>query len=183
MKKITAVVLALALAFGTMFSLAVSANAASISKNKHIATDVMGGQTIYITTNTGWNTELFGNTFRTKVQISLGDDYQVFQHILSTDYIGYFQVKTYKNVNGKWVYQSNLSGKFNTRSSNPYLANPNNLASSKTFVLPGKGIKYKMVVSPIITDNTREYGYIYKASDMKDITVKITSYGTITKVA
>ena len=65
MKKIVSIILTLMVVFGTVFSTSVVSNAASISSNKHTANKVVGGQTVYIKSNTGWNPELFGNTYRT----------------------------------------------------------------------------------------------------------------------
>lgn len=176
-KSLLCVLLCLVMAFSTVAG--ISASAASISSNKHTATKVKGGQTVYICSNTGWNTELFGNKFRTQIQINLGNDFQCFQYHFSIAKSGKVNVSIYKKSGSKWVKQNNLSGNFNVNSRG-YISEK---TAAKTFVLPGKGVQYKVIVTPVITDSTREFGNIYKASDMDDITVKITSYGTIKSVS
>lgn len=187
MKKFVSFVLVLMVVFGTVFSTAVVSNAASISSNKHTATGINGGQTVYIKSNTGWNTELFGNTYRTKIQIRVPVDenglakYGEFQYTLrDTAQYAKVDVTIYKKSGSSWVKQNNLSGSFNcTR--NGYLCTTSGTA--KTWVLPGKGVEYKVVIAPKINWLTEDWLGFDSVSDMKGFTLKITSYGTITKVA
>lgn len=178
-KRILCAFFALITVFSFAFALNVGVSAASISSNKHTATGVKGGQTVYIKTNTGWNTELFGNTFRTKVQITLPKAYfEYFQWNLSTGKYAKMQVTTYKKTSSGWSKQSSLSGTFNCNNKGVLSTG----ASAKTFVLPGKGVQYKMVITPKVSEPVT--GMVgYKASDYTNIKVQITSYGTITSVS
>lgn len=181
MKKALSVTLAILLILITVFSTIILAGAAAISKDKHTATGVKGGQTVYITSNTGWNTELFGNTYRTKVQIKLpSDTFEYFQYNLSTGKYAKMNVNVYKKSGNSWVKQTALSGTFNCNNKGYLCASG---ATAKTWVLPGKGVQYKITVAPVLTWLTSDYLGFSSASDMKNITVKITSYGTITKVS
>ncbi len=175
MKKVVSVFLALLILMTTLFSTAMLADAATI-KDKHTATGVKSGQTIYITTNTGWNTELFGNTYRTKVRIALDKNQGMdFSQALSTNFG--VNVTVYKKSGSKWVKQSNLSGTFKTcpYAHGSYLTKN---SSIKTWVLPGKGVQYKIVITP-----NSNYTTLYPNTQLTNMTVKITSYGRITKVS
>lgn len=177
MKKIVSIILVIVMAFST----AIACSAATISSNKHKATGINGGQTVYIKTNTGWNTEMFGNTYRTKIQIQLPSScYEEFQFNLTTKNVAKVNVNVYKKSGSSWVKQSNLSGSFNCNR-NRYICNSN--GSTKTWVLPGKGVEYKVVIAPKMTWLTTDWLGFNSVSDMKGFTLNITSYGTITKVA
>ncbi|MBR5618808.1 MAG: hypothetical protein IKW76_03645 [Clostridia bacterium] len=179
-KRAISLVLALVTVVTCLFSVQFSANAASISSNKHTATGVKGGQCVYITSNTGWNTELFGNTYRTKIQITLpASYYEYFQYNLSTGACAKMRVDVYKKSGGSWVRQSNISGTFNCNNRGVLSVG----ATSKTFVLPGKGVHYKVKITPVVTDPVSSFLGYSKASDYKNIKVAITSYGTITSVS
>lgn len=177
MKKFISILLAIMVIFST----ALVGNAASISNNKHKATGINGGQTVYIKSNTGWNTELFGNTYRTKIQIKLPSGcFEEFQYNLSTKNDAKVNITIYKKSGSSWVKQSGLSGSFNCNNKG-YICNTNGTA--KTWILPGKGVEYKVVIAPKITWLTRDWLGFDSVSDMKGFTLNITSYGTITKVA
>ena len=177
MKKAVSFILAIIL----VFSSALVCSAASISSNKHTATGIIGGQTVYIKSNTGWNTEAFCDTYRTKIQVKLPSScFEEFQFNLSTSKDAKVNVTVYKKVNSSWVKQSALSGSYNCNSRG-YICNAG--GSTKTWVLPGKGVEYKVVIAPKMTWLTRDWLGFDSVSDMKGFTLNITSYGTITKVA
>lgn len=172
-RRLMSFALALVMIISAFASFAITASAASISRNKHVASNVKGGQTVYIKSNTGWNTELFGNTFRTKVQVKLPSKYfEYFQYNLSTAKEAKMSVTIYKKSGSTW--SKYISGKYNCN---------NKGILTTTFVLPGKGVQYKVVVSPVMTWLINDYLDINKPSDMTNLTVSITSYGTITSVA
>ena len=180
MKKIVSIILTLMVVLGTVFSTSVVSNAASISSNKHTATGINGGQTVYIKSNTGWNTELFGDTYRTKIQIKLPSNcYEEFQFNLSTCADAKINVTIYKKSGSSWVKQNDLSGSFNCNKAG-YICN--SLGKAKTWVLPGKGVEYKVVIAPKMTWIATDWLGFKSVSDMKGFTLNITSYGTITKV-
>lgn len=177
MKKAISIILALIV----VFSSTLVCSAASISSNKHTATGINGGQTVYIKTNTGWNTEKFGNTYRTKIQIKLPSScFEEFQYNLSTKNDAKVNVTIYKKSGSSWVKQSSLSGSFNCNNRG-YICTSN--GSAKTWVLPGKGVEYKVVIAPKMTWLTEDWLGFNSVSDMKGFTLTITSYGTITRVA
>ena len=181
MKKFISIALAIMVVVGTVFSTSVMSSAASISSNKHTATGINGGQTVYIKSNTGWNTELFGNTYRTKIQIKLPSGcFEEFQYNLSTKGDAKVNVTIYKKSGSSWVKQTGLSGSFNCNNKG-YICNSN--GSAKTWVLPGKGVEYKVVIAPKMTWLTRDWLGFDSVSDMRGFTLNITSYGTITKVS
>ncbi|MBQ7547165.1 MAG: hypothetical protein IJT41_09400 [Clostridia bacterium] len=179
-KRAMAMVLALVTMVTFIFGLQLTASAASISSNKHVATGIKGGQSVYITSNTGWNTELFGNTYRTKIQIALPNSYfEYFQYNLTTGKVAKVRVDVYKKSGTSWVKQNNLSGTFNCNNKGVLSTG----ATPKTFVLPGKGVQYKVKITPVVDDPVSSFLGWFKASDYKNIKVTITSYGTITSVS
>ena len=181
MKKFLSIVLVIMVVVGTVFSTSVMSSAASISSNKHKATGINGGQTVYIKSNTGWNTELFGNTYRTKIQIKLPSAcFEEFQYNLSTGSVAKINVTIYKKSGSSWVKQTGLSGSFNCNNKG-YICSSN--GSVKTWVLPGKGVEYKVVIAPKMNWITEDWLGFNSVSDMRGFTLSITSYGTITKVA
>lgn len=177
MKKFVSVILVIMVVFSTT----IMCSAASISSDKHKATGINGSQTVYIKTNTGWNTEVFGNTYRTKIQIKLPSScYEEFQYNLSTKNDAKVNVTIYKKSGSSWVKQSNLSGSYNCNNKG-YICT--STGSTKTWVLPGKGVEYKVVIAPKMTWLTTDWLGFTSASSMKGFTLNITSYGTITKVS
>lgn len=169
--------LAMIIAISTLFCVAIPSFAATISNNKHTATGIKGGQTVYIKTNTGWNTELFGNTYRTKVQITLPKAYfEYFQHNLSTAKCAKMKVEIYKKNGSSWSLYS--SGSYNCNNKGVLSQS----STAKTFVLPGKGVNYKIKITPIVKEPVVSYcgG---KPTNYTNIKVAITSYGTITSVS
>ena len=163
----------------TLFSFfSLFAGAASISSNKHTATGVNASQSVYITSNNGWNTELFGNTYRTQVQIKLGSAYyEYFQYNLSTGRYAKVKVTIYKKTNNKWSQYS--QGTYNCNNKG-YISSG---SSAKTFVLPGKNVQYKISFSPIVSEPvTSMIGYS-RPANLNNMTVSITTYGQITSVS
>lgn len=177
MKKFLSSILAVIIVVSTIFCIAVPAFAATISSNKHTATGVKGGQTVYITSNTGWNTELPGGAYRTKVQITLPKAYfEYFQYNLTTAKYAKMKVEIYKKSGSSWSLYS--SGTYNCNNKGVLSQN----ATAKTFELPGKGVNYKIKLTPVVKDPVSSYCGS-KAANYTNIKVAITSYGTITSVS
>lgn len=179
MKKVLSVILSALTITSIMFLFVVSTQAASISGNKHVATGIKGGQTIYIFSNNGWNTEKFGNTYRTKLTITLPAKYRKGFERTTSHANCYFQIDVYKKVSGKWVKQTNLCKKNVLVQSDGVIL--------KNLVLPGKGVNYKIKLNPIVYDwesfnMLGVQGTYRKVSDLNAITAQI-NYGWIQSVS
>ncbi len=169
-KRIISLILAIVISLSSMTMLTYTVSAARISSDKHVATGIRGGQTIYIKSNTGWNTELFGNTFRTKVKLSLSTTandgvYAYFEKVGAAYDI---QVDVYKKTGNKWkIYKS---GEYNCNYKGVILSQ---------ILLPGKGVDYKIVITPEV-DGIPGFS---KPSDINGFKAEITSYGKIKSVS
>ncbi len=180
-------VFSLLLAILMVASMPMLASAASISSNKKKATKVVGGQTIYITTNStvfassGGMTDLTINIpsecayyYQNKNTSSAGNSYSTAR----------IKLTTYKKVGSKWVHYKTTrhictsTGRVQTTAKD--LINKANFKSC--LELPGRNVQYKVTITPEVNSATKEWAGIYKASDMKNITVSVDT-GKITKVA
>ena len=145
---------------------AMFAGAASITSDKHTATGIKGGQTVYVTSNTGWN--YWMPMYTTKLTITIPKDFRELYQYNGLEQVKRIQVTTYKKTSNKWVKQNDLSGKYYCDGYTGIL--------SKTFKLSGSGVQYKIVITP-------EYQVtVERPSDMTGIKAQI-NYGRITSVS
>ncbi|MBQ7597983.1 MAG: hypothetical protein IJU56_05335 [Clostridia bacterium] len=168
MKKINRII-AILCVIATVFSaLVLSASAATVTNAKQTATGVKGGQTILVTTNKKWNSNLPGGFFNTVLKITI----PVYcRDLYSKEGSGdskKIQVTTYKKTNRGWVLQNKLSGKF--------FCNAYSGLLSKSFRLPGKGAQYKIVVTP------EQQSAVRVPADMVGIQVDLSNHGTVDAV-
>ena len=178
MKKAKRIVAMLCIVATIITCIGLTAGAASISGNRHTATGVNAAQSVYITSNNGWNTELFGNTYRTKIQIKLGASYyEYFQYNLSTGSVAKMKVMIYKKSGNAWSLYSQGTYNCNNRG---YISSG---SSAKTFVLPGKNVKYKVSFAPVVGEPVASFIGYSRPANLNNMTVAITSYGTITSVS
>lgn len=169
-KKVTAVILVVAI-FVT--GLSVIGSAASISKDKHKATKVNSSQTVYIKSNTGWNTELPGDFYQTKIKVKFGSEwFELFQKMHSTDggKLAKMRITIYKKTNSGWTKYKD--GKYNC----------DNKGYTSEIMLKGKGVNYKIVFTPVVDEVVADFYGINAPDQYDDMSVIITSYGTITSV-
>lgn len=164
-KRVLAMLLVISSLVTMLSAFGLSAQAASISSNKHTATGIKGGQTVFITTNTGWN--YWMPWYTTKLTITIPSDFKdEYQNgRRKTDMNAGIQVIVYKKTNGNWKTQSSgiyycdrWSGQLNS------------------IKLSGNGIQYKITIRPQTT------GSVHFASDVTGIKAQI-NYGKITSVS
>ena len=145
-----------------------SASAATVSKDKHSITGIRGGQTVYITTNTAWNTNLCGGLFKTNVRIIIPIGYRDQYQNSAASSGKQIRLTTYQRAGSSWVKQKDLSGN--------YYCNGYSGLLNCDLRLPGKGILYKIVITP------EKQGTVRTPSDMTGIKLDI-NYGTIIGVS
>lgn len=153
--------LCLAMVFSICFTQVTPA--ATISDH-HTAQNIRGGQTVYITSNGGWNYFLYP-TIAT-IQLTTDNSKSVYQRGLYDD----VNVKVYKYSGNTWKLYKTANckcnygdGKLNT-----------------SFKLEGQSVKYKIVITPIVKSAYAQY-FFYKSSDVTGIKLGI-NYGNVTKV-
>ena len=142
------------------------ASAATISRDKHTATGIKGGQAVYVTSNNGWN--YWMPSYTTKLTITIPKEFRELYQYNGLEQVKQIQITTFKKVNNKWVKQNDLSGKFYCNGYTGVL--------SKTFKLSGSGEQYKIVITPEIQVT------VDRPSDMTGIKAQI-NYGKITSVS
>lgn len=168
MKKIKRIIAILCIIATVFSALALSASAATVKNARQSATGVKGGQTIFVTTNKSWNSNLPGGFFNTVLKITIPVYYRDLYSKEGNGNSKQIQVTTYKKTGKGWVLQNKLSGK--------YFCNAYSGLLSKTFRLPGKGAQYKIIVTPEKQPSVRV------PADMIGIQVDLSNHGTVDAV-
>ena len=144
------------------------ASAATVSKDKQSVTGIRGGQTVYIKTNTAWNTNFCGGLYRTNVRIFIPIGYRDQYQKSAASSGKQIKITTFQRAGSSWVRQKNLSGSF--------FCNGYSGLLNCDLRLPGKGVLYKIVITP------EKQGTVRTPSDMTGIKLDI-NYGTIVGVS
>ncbi len=168
MKKIHRLIAILCVLATICTAFSVTADAAVVAKSGQSATGVKGGQTIFVTTNKSWNTNLPGGMFNTVLKITIP---VLFRDLFSEDGLDQnarLRVTTFKKAGKGWVKQNKLSGAF--------FCNAYSGVLNRTFRLPGKGTQYKIVITP------ERKAALKTPSDLTGIKVELSNHGTVDSV-
>lgn len=168
MKKIKKIVAILCVLATVIAAFSITADAAFISKSKQSVTGVKGGQTVFVTTSKKWNSNFPGGMFNTVLKITLP---VMFRDLFCKDSSGQnakIRVTTFKKAGKGWVKQNKLSGS--------YFCNAYSGVLSKTFRLPGKGVQYKIMITP------ERQSALKAPSDLTGIQVELSNNGTVDTV-
>ncbi len=176
-RRLTATFLAIVMIVSVFAQSCVMASAANISSNKKKATNICGGQTIYVTTNTS----IFANTVFGETDLTLYLKGYHANYYMKTCYNNKIKIETYKKSGNSWKKVSAKCGSFNVVHKDGYIVK---------IELPGRNVQYKVIITPVCTHNGISLKQCYEnkgdyISGVKDVTGFTASldYGTITKVA
>ncbi|MBQ1995720.1 MAG: hypothetical protein II237_05970 [Clostridia bacterium] len=174
-KRILAAIMAIMMMVSVF---APTASAASIASNKETAKAIRGGQAIYVTTN---NTIFSKTGFGTDIDIYMSKTANngIYDMFKATTTNARIKVEVYKKSGSKWVL-------YKTKT-NCQVKSPDGFIVQVE--LPGKGVQYKIVVTPNYHSGCSEdllklvYGVTKNPKDLNGFWVDLDYGGKITKVA